>query len=538
LFSSRSSSPNDSDELTRKLRSPSPDEIITTGELKQIFEDLHDQKSKRELIEALLQRFEAMSSSFTVDEVLQMISKLNSFQNSRGYGGILSTMKSILSSLPSHGLAGFSLDAFNEYILLCSRLRIEVNPSFIESMCQRVCAIKPQDDEQQSEIVSYMLRLYPLIPHEGFATTIMATPREALSLMSLVDLQRLFNFAESHDSSNEEFKKRYRGAALTVLRSKSPMEILEDLVTNNLLVSDSDMFKAGLAMAESGLQNESLMTASVASLLLRAWGKQKSISSRYTKEATVDVIIGALGDSTVSSLHSLSRIGGDLVKDPVVIEAVTDAVVNKCKFDFGNDTDNFISIVQSLTLLGINPPEVVSFIILNIDALLRLFPTNSSSFWKLSVWWQSTCAQLPYGSLIPKILRAEFPDVVELLSSCPTDVFVQQVRPRTWHAKTIESVSSTFRSQGIAFTVFPRIAKSPIRAHFSIHANGMNCYVVLMKTEDELLQTSSDARITKKLILDFAKSTNSAVSFVFATDLTNFDTRSVLEIVSRNIVHS
>jgi hypothetical protein len=398
-------------------------------------------------------------------------------------------------------------------------------------MCQRICSIKPADTEQETELVSYMLRLNRAVPSDIVCDRIRNVSNEAIQGLNLIDFQNLFECIKPDD----EFIQKVRSGALHVLRSRKPVEILEELLDPHLSKS-ADIFKAGIAVAESGIQLDSL-SAQEASLLLRAWGKQKAIGARFIGEYEKLISNAFLkSESLVLHIRSLSR----LPCSTIVMDTIVENLINH-KFDFqsSDDIENFLSVVQSLTILTIQCPELISYIVRNIDSVLRSpGAKNSTGLWKLSAWWQHTCNHLPFDSMIPDILRKEFPDTIEILFTCPSEVFIQQVKPRTWYAKTIESVSEAFRSQHIPFTVFPRISGTPLRALFMLHVDRKPCYIVLVKTDGDFIQTSSDSALSKEILIKFAQCSDSLVSFIPLDLILDTQGASLYDLIAKYVVNS
>ena len=499
------------DTIIRKFRSPSHDEEVTYEDLLDVLERISMYPRKADLAESMLHRFRSISVNISIQECFSFIQRMHNIQPLRKYPRVSGELRDAASFLASRGASSFSLDQFADYLEFCHRVRAHIDPVFLQNMCERIAAVEFTDSvEDQLELCKYILRVNKTLDDPLLCRRLQNIGGPALEQLSLTNMQDILTQL-SGDSEAQEFIAIVRKSAMGALKSREIVHILEQL-SSPTLSSAHDIFKASLAVCESRLDPESLSSVE-SSLLLRAWGRQRSVSSKFIETNLLKSIITkafAEENELVANLHSLSRLTDlEFPQNPIV-----DAIIAKQDID----KDNLVSVVESVSLLRLHSPELVGVIMSNIDSYLCEVK-DSSHLWKFAVWWQSLRNCLPYNSLLVDVLKKEYPETVRLLAACPSDEFIQQVRPKTWYAKTIESVATHLRNNRMNFTTLPRMEYTPLRAHFRVILDDSVCYVFLLKGEQNLQQVSSDSRLSIELIREFAHANKHTIAFIPSEDL-------------------
>ena len=499
-------------DLVRKIRSTSLDEEVCLKELSDACELIPKITKKREFAEILLNRFRIKLRDLDISDTITLLEKIYGVQQIRVIPTITNEIREIAGSLSFRGLSSFSLDDFAAYIELCHTIRANIDSMFVQNMCERIAAVVVESTEEQAQLASYIIRVNRLLSSPTLSERIRTTSPQALHALSLGDLQDILTQI-SGDEESHAFVVSTRKAAMGILKNRPVSEILTELCSQRLSSSD-DIFRAGLSVCEARIDTDNL-SSDIACLLLRAWGKQREISEKFSDKQSFERLVSRAleeEDELVRNLHSLARLGSIEIPHEIVV----DCIVSR-----GDHfrPDDLVSIVDSVTLLRLRSPDLIGVLVSNIDAFLCNCDDKDTPLWKFAVWWQSVRNSLPYNSMLVDILKKEFPETVHLLASCPSEEFVQQVRPRTWYAKTIENVANHLKINGIQYELFPRIDYTPLRAHFLARVDGLPCYIILMKSESDIQQVSSDARISVELLKEFAQTNKLKIAFIKSEDL-------------------
>ena len=494
------SAPRKNNELYMMLKDepegplPSYDKVVT------MLGTIRSDSTSKQMIPLYMKRISRICASFSTEETVGFLSALVKLPVVKQLPETdRAEMRSVALSLVKHGVSSFSLDTILAFAKLCKELKISPDRLFMKSLSKRVVGVSNlSSDSDKMEYLKYLIALDQILVDAILFDRL----KQLLSdWVFPCDIRIIDNFLLLCDSHNLEQDDDFRKIGLDAIQSS-----LTQLALLNLLTQAIDLPFTSLVikMIDADLEQrlEQILSDSEASALFLSFICKR----RPLPECLSALCISALQDEkrrllAFKSIAQMYRDDSNSLPQNLrekLISTLIDYIQVHPILD-KEDVDDLIEAVECVTVLNIVDAGLTGIIVLRINDL-RASGKLENSFWKLASWWQLSVHRLPFNSIIPNVLQREFPHTIAALRACSVGSFVQPVSRRT--RSELEFLWETLTAAHIPYTQLPRIGATPLRAHVRVELQNGNICFVFFTESGNLMQISSDALISMRMVSD------------------------------------
>ena len=449
----------------------------------------------------------------------------------------MAVLREQAAGLCAHGVSSFSLDSLSTYMNLCSKIKVKPDSMFIKAICHRLVMLQPTTECDRREFLSYLVRLNKCMHEKSIMDIIQSCERTDLESLSLKELHDLSNQVVSSDNwvDHDPFADTLREIGQAVLSSRCVRDLLSQA---RVLSTHSELFKETLAACEAKLIGEAgAVDPHEAGLLLHAWGRTRTTPVDLAPGRLESIVIAALSSDAkpADNLYALSRLYRDGHLPLAIREAIVPILLSDGRtFATEADVESFVSIVESVSILGVSDPGVIVSFVRDIDKLVQTVRPPKSA-WKLVMWWKATVQSLPADSVLPAILSKEYPGTMRCLTHSSRDQFVQPIPPQNWNGEAMTSITQALTAQRVPFTAYAVIPDTPLRAHFRVELhNGRPCYVILMREDGAPLQASPDGHVSVGMFKNMGHVDGCELAFVPVTGFASCGSQDARDLIARH----
>lgn len=517
--------------IVTEMRSESSETAMSPERFMDILSEFTTLLENRTFAQAAVWRLQKLTTSVKTSDTLRAVARLWDSSAVRKDAQIRTSIRDIISTLPSHGVSSFSLESILQFATLCQRMKIESDPVFIQSLCQRVAGVSPRTSEEQVEFTSYLIKLSRVLAHPVIKGTLIATDESVVRKLTLHDLDSLIRLF----TDDKTVLERLALDVDFVIKNRPFVNLLDELRT---VRADTEMYHMVLGRFQPE-SNEKRTDPQEAVLLLHAWGRMGRVTEAAEPHLVSVTLVALEPEDTdlATILAALSKLRDHKVSTEIKTRIVEKVCAHEWTFDSPDDIEAFTSVVESLSVLNILDAALIGCVTQDIDKLMgRREPIPN--VWKISIWWHSVLQGLPFDSVIPEVLTNEYPDTIRAVHELASAVLVQPTPERAWNGKVMSDFTQMLVEQHVPHTVYPLVKNSPVRTHFRIDMRpGQTVYVILSRDENDPLRVRRDSLVPMDMYKRFVHASGAKLAVVPISELgKNHPSTDIHGIVAKYVV--
>ena len=517
--------------IVTEMRSESSETAMSPERFMDILSEFTTLLENRTFAQAAVWRLQKLMTSVKTSDTLRAVARLWDSSAVRKDAQIRTSIRDIISTLPSHGVSSFSLESILQFATLCQRMKIESDSVFIQSLCQRVAGVSPRTSEEQVEFTSYLIKLSRVLAHPVIKGTLIATDESVVRKLTLHDLDSLIRLF----TDDKTVLERLALDVDFVIKNRPFVNLLDELRT---VRADTEMYHMVLGRFQPE-SNEKRTDPQEAVLLLHAWGRMGRVTEAAEPHLVSVTLVALEPEDTdlATILAALSKLRDHKVSTEIKTRIVEKVCAHEWTFDSPDDIEAFTSVVESLSVLNILDAALIGCVTQDIDKLMgRREPIPN--VWKISIWWHSVLQGLPFDSVIPEVLTNEYPDTIRAVHELASAVLVQPTPERAWNGKVMSDFTQMLVEQHVPHTVYPLVKNSPVRTHFRIDIRpGQTVYVILSRDENDPLRVRRDSLVPMDMYKRFVHASGAKLAVVPISELgRNHPSTDIHGIVAKYVV--